>query len=184
MYRIPVNRKDSQIRKESVLQERLRNSNMRKQLIIATEPSHPRMSQEWLILEEIARVEVSSEDPQHPIESAFEQSNSLGWRARQPGEQTIRLLFDEPKDLRRIWLRFLEPKVERTQQFTLRWADSQTGPFREILRQQWNFNPRTSTMEVEDYKVDLRHVLALELTIDPDLGKNQAFAVLAEWRMA
>jgi len=184
MYRIPVNRKDSQFRKEGVLQERLRNSNMRKQLIIATEPSHPRMSQEWLNLEEIARVEVSSEDPQHPIESAFKQSNSLGWRASRPGEQTIRLLFDEPKDLRRIWLRFLEPKVERTQQFTLRWADSQTGPFREILRQQWNFNPRTSTMEVEDYKVDLRHVLALELTIDPDLGKNQAYAVLAEWRMA
>jgi hypothetical protein len=39
-------------------------------------------------------------------------------------------------------------------------------------------------MEVEDYKVDLRHVLALELAIDPDLGKNQAFAALAEWRMA
>ncbi len=39
-------------------------------------------------------------------------------------------------------------------------------------------------MEVEDYKVDLRHAFALELTIDPDLGKNQAFAVLAEWRMA
>jgi hypothetical protein len=83
MYRIPVNRKDSQIRKESVLQERLRNSNMRKQLIIAN-----------------------------------------------------------------------------------------------------GILPRTSTMELEDYKVDLRHVLALELTIDPDLGKNQAFAVLAEWRMA
>jgi hypothetical protein len=43
---------------------------------------------------------------------------------------------------------------------------------------QWNFNPRSSTIEVEDYKVDLRHVLALELTIDPDLGKNQAFAAL------
>jgi len=27
-------------------------------------------------------------------------------------------------------------------------------------------------------------VLALELTIDPDLGKNEAFAALAEWRMA
>jgi hypothetical protein len=39
-------------------------------------------------------------------------------------------------------------------------------------------------MEVEDYKVDLHHVSALELTIDPDLGKNQAFATLAEWRMA
>jgi hypothetical protein len=76
--------------------------------------------------------------------------------------------LDEPKDLRRIWLRFSEQQVERTQQFTLRWADSQTGPFREIVRKQWNFNPRSSTTEVEDYKVDLHHVLALELIIDPD----------------
>jgi hypothetical protein len=142
------------------------------------------MSEEWLNLEEIGRVEVSSEDPQHPIELAFKNGESVGWRARQPGEQLIRLLFDEPKDLRRIWLRFSEPKAERTQQFTLRWTDSQTGPFREIVRQQWNFNPRGSTMEIEDYIVELRHVLTLELTIDPDLGKNQAFATLAEWRAA
>ena len=157
---------------------------MRKHIINATEPNPPGTSEEWLNLEEIARVEVSSEDPKYPIESAFKHGQSLGWRANQPGEQTIRLLFDEPKDLRRISLRFSEPEVDRTQQFTLRWADSQTGPFRDIIRQQWNFNPRNSTMEAEDYKVDLRHVLALELTIDPDLGKNQAFAALADWRLA
>jgi hypothetical protein len=92
--------------------------------------------------------------------------------------------FDEPKDLRRIWLRFSEPQVERTQQFTLRWTDSQTGPFREIVRQQWNFSPRGSAVELEEYEVDLHHVLALELIIDPDLGKNQAFAALADWRIA
>jgi hypothetical protein len=137
-----------------------------------------------LNLEEIARVEISSEDPQYPIESAFTHGGGLGWRASQPGEQTIRLLFDEPKDIRRISLRFSEPQAKRTQQFMLRWADSQTGPFREIVRQQWNFNPRNSTMEVEDYKVDLHHVLALELTIDPDLGKNQAFAALTDWHLA
>jgi hypothetical protein len=166
------------------MHSRAKNLDMRKRIINPTEASPSTTSEEWLELEKIARVEVTSEDPQHPIESAFRHGESLGWRARQPGEQTIRLLFDEPKDLRRVWLRFSEPKVERTQQFTLRWADSQTGPFREIVRQQWNFNPQSSTTEVEDYKVDLRHVLALELTIDPDLGKNQAFATLAEWRMA
>ena len=84
---------------------------MRKQIIIANEPNPSGMSEEWLNLEEIARVEVSSEDPQRPIESAFKQGDSLGWRASQPGEQTIRLLFDEPKDLRRVWLRFSEPKL-------------------------------------------------------------------------
>jgi hypothetical protein len=157
---------------------------MRKHIIIAPEQSPPPTLEEWLNLEEIARVEVSSEDPQHPIEAAFKDGANLGWRASQPGEQMIRLLFDEPKVLRRIWLRFSEPKLERTQQFTLRWADSQTGPSREIVRQQWNFNPRSSTMELEDYKVDLRQALTLELTIDPDLGKKAAFATLAEWRVA
>ena len=157
---------------------------MRKDIINATEPNPPGTSEKWLNLEEIARVEISSEDPQYPIESAFTHGGGLGWRASQPGEQTIRLLFDEPKDIRRISLRFSEPQAERTQQFTLRWADSQTGPFREIVRQQWNFDPRNSTMEVEDYKVDLHHVLALELTIDPDLGKNQAFAALTDWHLA
>lgn len=156
---------------------------MRKHIVNPTQPNSSGTSEEWLNLEEIAQVEVSSEDPQYPIESAFQHGESPGWRASQPGKQTIRLLLDEPKDLRRIWLRFSESQVERTQQFTLRWADSQTGPFTEIVRQQWNFNPRNSTMEVEDYKVDLHHVLALELTIDPDLGKNQAFATLADWRL-
>jgi hypothetical protein len=157
---------------------------MRKHIINATELNPPGPSQEWLNIEEIARVEVSSEDPQYPIESAFKRAETPGWRASQLGEQTIRLLFDEPKDIRRIWLRFSEPQAERTQQFTLRWADSQTGPYREIVRQQWNFNPRNSTMETEEYKVDLHHVLAIELTIDPDLGKNQSFAGLADWRLA
>ena len=157
---------------------------MRKHIINATEPSPPQTPEQWLNIEEIARVEVSSEDPQYPIESAFKTGKSAGWRAGQSGGQTIRLLFDEPKDIRRMWLLFSETRVERTQQFTLRWADSQGGPFREIVRQQWNFNPRSSTMELEDYKVDLHHVLTLELTIDPDLGRSQAFAALADWRIA
>lgn len=157
---------------------------MRKHIINTAEPSPTARSEEWLNLEEIARVEVSSEDPRYPIESAFKRGESPGWRANQPGEQTIRLSFDEPKDIRWISLRFSEPQVQRTQQFRLRWADSQTGPFREIVRQQWNFNPQNSTREVEGYKVDLHDVLALELIIDPDLGKNQAFAALADWRLA
>src|SRR5258708_40183797 len=105
--------------------------------------STKRKVEEWLNLEEAASVEVSSEDPQHPIESVFKHGESLGWRADESGAQKIRLLFDETKDLRRIWLRFSEPQVERTQQLTLSWAHSQTAPFREIVRQQWKFNPRT-----------------------------------------
>ncbi len=54
---------------------------MRKQIINATEPNPPEISEEWLNLEEIARVEVSSEDP---IESAFKHGKvSVGALANQ-----------------------------------------------------------------------------------------------------
>jgi hypothetical protein len=162
----------------------VRDLDMRKNIIGSAKPGIPVKDAEWLNLEKIARVEVSSEDLQHPIESAFKHGENLGWRAAEPGVQTIRLLFDEPKDVRRICLRFSELELERTQEFTLRWAGSLTSPFTEIVRQQWNFNPRTSAIETEDYGVDLSHVLALELTIDPDLGKGQAYAALTEWRVA
>jgi hypothetical protein len=73
----------------------------------------------WLDLPTIARVEVTSEDPQYPIELAFDESDERGWRAAEPGEQTIRLYFDEPQRVRRIRLQFIELEAERTQQFTL-----------------------------------------------------------------
>jgi hypothetical protein len=157
---------------------------MRKHILNTPDPNPPETSERWLNLDEIAQVEVSSEDPQHPIESAFKHEEGPGWVAGQTGSQTIRLLFDEPRDIHRIWFRFSEPEVERTQQFTLRWADNQKGPFKELFRQQWNFNPRGSTTEEENYKVDLHHVSALELVIDPDQGKNLAFASLANWCVA
>ncbi len=42
-----------------------------------------------------------------------------GWRAAGPGEQTIRLFFDQPQRVRRIWLHFVDFRKERTQQFVL-----------------------------------------------------------------
>jgi hypothetical protein len=42
---------------------------MRKRIINAAQPD-PLQTCEWLNIEEIAQVEVSSEDPQYPIESA------------------------------------------------------------------------------------------------------------------
>ena len=76
----------------------------------------------WLDLEHLAQVEITSEDVDHPIESALIPGTGLGWRAAQPGEQTIRLLFDEPLRLRRIHLVFYEGELERTQEFVLRWS--------------------------------------------------------------
>ena len=62
-------------------------------------------------------------------------------------------------------------------------AEGETS-FREILRQQWNFSPSGAPREVEDYRVDLPDVKAIELVITPDIGGGSARASLDEWRLA
>ncbi len=135
-------------------------------------------------LGQIATVEVTSEDPRFPIESVFTTDNGPGWRALQKGEQQIRLIFDQALAVRRIQLHFLEPTRDRLQEFTVRWLTTDGGEPREIVRQQWNFNPAGSTSELEDYEVNLEGVSALELVIKPDLTNNEALATLAAWRVA
>src|SRR5437588_719315 len=95
---------------------------MRKVLI--DQPSQEVLSadQDWLDLEHLAQVELTSEDVTHPIESALTPRAGAGWRAAGPGEQTIRFLFEEPRRIRRIHLLFHEDERERTQEFLLRWS--------------------------------------------------------------
>jgi hypothetical protein len=132
----------------------------------------------------IATVEVTSEDPKFPIESAFGADGGPGWRASQKGEQQIRLVFDQAQSVRRIQLHFQEPAFDRLQEFTVRWSAADGGQSREIVRQQWNFSPGGSTSEIEDYEVNLDGVSALELVIKPDLTHGEALASLAAWRVA
>lgn len=139
--------------------------------------------QGWLDIEQIATVEVTSEDPAFPIECAFGSRDGPGWRASQGGEQQIRIIFDEPVSLHRIQLRFHEAESERTQEFTLRWSPTMGGSSIEIVRQQWNFSPAGSTTEIEQYMVDLDAVSVLELAIQPDLSRREAVATLASWRL-
>ena len=141
-------------------------------------------AESWLNLEQIVTVEVTSEDPDFPIESVFNGSNGPGWRALENGKQQIRLIFDQPISLKRIRLRFIETKLERTHEFTLRWSSVQGGPSKEIVRQQWNFSPAGSTDEVEEYRTSVDGVAVLELAIQPDLAREEARAKLAEWRIA
>jgi hypothetical protein len=143
----------------------------------------PQSEKEWLDLAELARVEVTSEDPKFPIEAALIADGRPRWRAAQRGLQTIRIIFDEPTPLRRIRLEFSEAEVRRTQEFTLRWSAAPSGPFGEIVRQQWNFSPEGSTTEIEDYRVKLEGVRVLELALKPDLTPTNAFATLDKWRM-
>ena len=157
---------------------------MRKTVIDpATVHSQVRSEQKWLDLEEVAKVEVTSEDPSFPLESALVWWKGPGWRAAQRGKQIIRIIFDKPTWLRRIRLEFSETEVARTQEFTLQWSAEPGGPFREIVRQQWSFSPQGSTTEIEDYQVNLDSVSVLELALKPDLTPANAYATLDSWRM-
>ena len=158
---------------------------MRKRILSSAETiARPSPGPRWMDLGQIATVEVTSEDADFPIESAFSADGGPGWRASQQGEQQVRLLFDEPLTVRRIQLHFLEPTFERLQEFTIRWLTADGGKPREIVRQQWNFSPAGSTSEIEDYEVNLAGVSALELIIKPDLTNNGGLATLAAWRVA
>ena len=153
--------------------------------IIKPETINPRQSaqDEWLDLEKVATVEITSEDPKFPIESALATREGPGWRAAERGQQVIRLVLENPRALRRIRLEFSETENSRTQEFTLRWSRA-GGPLTEIVRQQWSFSPQGSTSEVEDYQVNLNSVSILELVLKPDLTPENACATLAAWRIS
>lgn len=157
---------------------------MRKRIVLRTQEATASPQRDWLNVEGIAAVEVTSEDAAHPIESALLLGDGSGWRAAEPGEQTIRLLFDPPQRLRRIRLKFMETGVERTQEYVLRWSADGGRSFREIVRQQWNFSPRGATAETEDHLVELPSVTVLELSIVPDIGGGEARASLTQLRLA
>lgn len=158
---------------------------MRKRIVSSSRAVvQPRPGSQWLDLAQLATVEVTSEDPDFPIESVFSAESGTGWRASQKGEQQIRIIFDEALALHRIQLHFVEPTRDRLQEFTVRWSAADGGQPREIVRQQWNFSPAGSTSEIEDYEVHLEGVSALELVIKPDLTHNDGFATLAAWRVA
>lgn len=157
---------------------------MRKRIILPVQKDTSPPYEEWLDLERLAQVEITSEDAAHPIESALLPGRGTGWRATGPGEQTIRLLFTHPQRLRRIWLQFVEPVAERTQEFVLCWSPDGGQSFREIVRQQWNFSPQGATCETEDHRGDLSGVTVLELIIIPDISRGDARASLAQLRLA
>ena len=69
-----------------------------------------------------------------------------------------------------------EHEVARTQEFVLRWSPEAGAPYREIVRQQWNFSPSNTVRELEDYRVELSNVSVLELIISPDIGHARAVA--------
>ena len=156
---------------------------MRKRIITTPETARSR-AEGWLDVERAALVEITSEEPDYPIEAAFASGQTPGWRAATAGSQTIRLIFDQPQRLQRISLVFEEDDQPRTQEFVLRWSSNGGNSYQEIVRQQWNFSPPQTSREVEEYEVDLSNVTVLELTIVPNVGVEPAHASLKSFRIS
>lgn len=157
---------------------------MRKRLITPTQGTVRSRGEGWLDVERAAIVEITSEDKNFPVESAFASGEAQGWRAAEPGSQTIRLIFDQPQRLKQISLVFEENEISRTQEFVLRWSSDSGASSREIVRQQWNFSPPETMREVEEYQVELSNVTVLELIIVPSMGGGTARASLKNLRLA
>lgn len=157
---------------------------MRKRLTTPTPETVRSRGEDWLDVERAAIVELTSEEKDYPVESAFARGETRGWRAAEAGRQTIRLIFDQPQRLKQISLVFEEPAIPRTQEFVLRWSSDSGKSFREIVRQQWNFSPPETVREVEEYQVDLSSVTILELMIVPNMSGGTARASLKSLRLS
>jgi len=157
---------------------------MRKRLITPTPETVRSRSEGRLDVERAAMVEITSEDKDYPVESAFASGEAQGWRAAEAGTQTIRLVFDQPQSLKRISVVFEEKEIGRTQEFVLRWSADGGNSFREIVRQQWNFSPPETIREVEEYQVELASVTVLELIIVPNVSGGSARASLKSLRLS
>lgn len=156
---------------------------MRKQIIDQEVIKTSATEEQWLDLEQKAQVELSSEDPEFPIEGALEMG-SRGWRASKPGKQKIRIIFNEPQRIRRIQLGFEETQQERTQEFVLEYSSDGGQSYQEIVRQQFNFSPSHANKELEDYTVNLDWVTAVSLQIIPDINQSNLPASLSYLRIA
>ena len=159
---------------------------MRKSIVSPSAAQQTPISDLWRDLERIARVEISSEDEQFPIEHALGKKVTTGWKAATTGPQLIRLHFDEPLNIKRLQLHFVDKAAERSQEFAV-YAGS-GAELKEVVRQQWSFSPNGSPEEVEDYTVNLSGITTLEVRIDPDRShdpkQSQHYASLLSLKLA
>ena len=145
---------------------------LRKQIIgPSAAPSAPSLGR--IDVAAVATVLMTSEDPDHPVDHAFDAHPGPGgtrWVAGEPGEQTLILAFDAPQAIRRVALEVEEREVSRTQELQLAVSSDGGRTYREVLRQEYTFSPSGSTFEREDWAVNAECVTHLRLVIRPDKG--------------
>jgi hypothetical protein len=159
---------------------RERRSMIRKQILRPTSAIPAPMPGE-IDVAAVATVLVTSEDPEHPVEHAFDAHAGPGgtrWMAAEPGEQVLILAFDAPQEIRRVVLEVEEREVARTQELQLAASSDGGTIYRELLRQEYNFSPPGTTFEREDWAVAVGDVTHLRLVIRPDKGGQPCRATI------
>jgi hypothetical protein len=150
---------------------------LRKQLI----KSAPALMPGEINVVTAATVLVTSEDPEHPVDHAFDSHRGLGgtrWIAGEPGEQTLIVAFDAPEAVGRVILEVEEPEVVRTQELQLAISSDGGRTYRDVLRQEYNFSPPGTTFEREDWAVSAAGATHLRLQVKPDKGDKPCRATL------
>jgi hypothetical protein len=159
---------------------------LRKQIIQAAS-SAPMPPADAIDVAAVATVLVTSEDPGHPIDHAFDDSRGRGgscWIAGEPGEQTVILAFDNPQAIRRVALEVEEPEVSRTQELQVAVSTDGGRTYRELLRQEYTFSPPGTTFQREDWAVNPDAVTHLRLVIRPDKGDKPCRATITSLVLA
>jgi hypothetical protein len=149
--------------------------------IFKAPPSHSVPQPGEMDIAAIATVQVTSEDPAHPIEHVFDNRRGPGgsrWIAAEPGEQTLILVFDTPQSIHQALVEVEEPEVSRTQELWLSVSHDGGQTYRELRRQEYNFSPPGTTFEREDWVVMAEGVTHLQLWMKPDKGGKPCRATL------
>lgn len=135
----------------------------------------------------LATVFVSSEDPNYPIENAFDAEGGPGasrWIAGAPGEQTVIVAFDAPQAIRTVRIEVEEPDTSRTQELDLSVSDNGGQTYRHVLRQEYNFSPPGTTMEREEWPFSADGITHVRLRIKPDKGNRPCRATLTTFALS
>ena len=150
---------------------------MRKKILPLEEP----VQSDAIDVPSLATVYVTSEDPAHPIDLAFDGRQGRGathWLAADTGPQTVTIAFDHPQAIRTVVIETEERDASRTQELALSISKDGGRTYRDVRRQEFNFSQDGATWEREDWTLAEQEVTHVRLAIKPDKGGRPFRAAL------
>jgi hypothetical protein len=139
------------------------------------------VSSDEISIPDVATVFVTSEMPSHPVDYICDGQRGPGstrWIADEVGDQTVVLAFDTARKLKKVKLEVEEPDTSRTQELALAISGDGGQTYREVVRQEYNFSPPSTTFEREEWRVPSEGVTNVRLWIRPDKGGKPCRATI------